>query len=57
MTWRGLFWRSLFSEVFIGQVWENSGKNPSHTKKFPAPTPMLTKIVVAKKDMSHFRKK
>jgi len=24
---------------FFGKVWQNSGKNPSHTQKFHAPAP------------------
>jgi len=35
--------KKLWTEVAqkrFGQVWGNSGKNPSHPKKLPAPAPM-----------------
>jgi len=28
------------AQKFFGQVWESSGKIPSHPKNLPAPTPM-----------------
>jgi len=33
MTWR-VFFLFFYSRVFFGQVWKNSGKNPSYTQKF-----------------------
>jgi len=35
------FLEVIFFGVFFGQVWGNLGKNPSHPKHLPAPTPML----------------
>ena len=40
MTWRAFFLEVTFYGAFFRQVWENSGKNPSHPKNLPAPTPM-----------------
>jgi len=40
-TMKLFFWWSLFYGVFFGQVWEKSGKNPSHPQNLPAPTPCV----------------
>jgi len=34
LFWRSFFWRSKVAQKFFGQVWGNSGKNPSHPQKF-----------------------
>ena len=34
-------WGQKLPKKFFGQVWGNSGKNPSHSQNLPAPTPVM----------------
>jgi len=47
----------MIKQKVFGQIWENSGKNPSHPQKFALsyrPTPMLALPTVFASDLAHY---